>query len=54
MFHRDVKKLHGHDLDVAIDGADDLIEKKIGREVTAYVFPGDSHSDEDVTRALKT
>ena len=53
MFHRDVKKLKGKDLDVAIDQADSLIEKKIGREVTAYVFPGDSHSDEDVFRALR-
>ncbi len=53
MYHRDSQKLHGSDFDSAIDQAKELIEKKIGREVTAYVFPHDSYNAEAVSRALK-
>jgi hypothetical protein len=53
MYHRDAGKLHGKDLDVAIDQAHDIIEKNIGHKLTAYVFPHDSYSDEAVSRALR-
>jgi len=53
MYHRDEKKLHGNDFDVAIDQAKDIIEKNIGHKVTAYVFPHDSYTDEAVSRALR-
>jgi len=54
MFHRDSLLLHGSDFDVSIDQAKDAIEKNIGRQVKAYVFPHDSYSDEAVGRALRT
>ena len=53
MFHRDSQKLHGSDFDVSIDQAKEMIEKNIGRKVTAYIFPHDSYNDEAVSRALK-
>jgi len=53
MYHRDTEKLHGSDLDIAIDQSKELIEKNIGRKITAYIFPYDSYNEEAVSRALK-
>lgn len=53
MYHRNAKDFHGADLDVGIDQAKDIIEKNVGRPVTAYVFPHDGYNDEAVSRVLK-
>ncbi len=53
MYHRDSRKLHGSDFDIAIDQAKEIIEKNIGHKVTAYVFPHDSYTDEAISRALR-
>jgi hypothetical protein len=53
MYHRNALKLHGSDFDIAIDQAQELIEKKVGHKVTAFVFPHDSYTDEAVSRALR-
>ena len=36
MYHRDAKKLHGSDFDVAIDQAKEIIEQKTGHKVTSF------------------
>jgi len=54
MYHRDSKNLHGDDFDVAIDQAQETIEKNIVHKVTTYVFPHDSYTDEAVSRALRS
>jgi hypothetical protein len=54
MYHLDSLKLHGSDFDVSIDQAKETIEKNINHQVTAYVFPHDSYTDEAVSRALRS
>ena len=53
MYHRDLSKLSGKDLNVSINQADALIENKIGHEVTAFVFPEGRYTDEGITHALQ-
>jgi len=53
MYHRDSAHLHGSDFDVAIDQAQELIEKNTGHKVVTYVFPHDSYTPEAVSRALR-
>jgi peptidoglycan/xylan/chitin deacetylase (PgdA/CDA1 family) len=53
MYHRDVSRLSGNDLDISINQSDALIEKKIGREVTAFVFPGGKISKDGINHALQ-
>lgn len=53
MYHRDISRLSGKDLSISINKADALIENKIGREVTAFVFPGGSISSDGISHALQ-
>jgi peptidoglycan/xylan/chitin deacetylase (PgdA/CDA1 family) len=53
MYHRNASELHGSDFDIAIDQSKALIEKNIGHQVTAYIFPYDGYNDEAVSRALR-
>ncbi len=53
MYHRDLSKLSGKDLNVSINQADALIENKIGHEVTAFVFPEGRRSSVGIAHALQ-
>ncbi|MBF0491022.1 MAG: polysaccharide deacetylase family protein [Candidatus Omnitrophica bacterium] len=52
MYHRDIRDLHGEELDLATDGAKALIEKTTGSSVSTYVFPYDRYEAESVKAAL--
>jgi len=52
MHHRSIYNLSDHDLSLEIDQADHLIEKKIGHDVAAFVFPEGQYSDNAVRHAF--
>ncbi len=53
MYHRDLSRLSDAELNLSIEQADALIEKNIGKEVNAFVFPGGNSNSEAMAHVLR-